>query len=51
MMIQKRKICEKSDHISRLRQIMKKYYHFDKDLFMKMIDFKQACCIIDKKHL
>lgn len=31
-----------TDHIFSLRQIMEKYYEYDKDLFMILIDFKQS---------
>jgi len=31
-----------TDHIFPIRQIMEKYYEYDKDLFMIFVDFKQA---------
>jgi len=31
-----------TDHDFTVRQIMEKYYEYDKDLFMIFVDFKQA---------
>lgn len=40
-----------SGHIFKLRQIMEKYYEFDEDLHMIIIDFRQAYDIIDREQL
>jgi len=40
-----------SGHIFKLKQIMEKYYEFDEDLHMIIIDFRQACDSIDREQL
>jgi len=40
-----------SDHIFTTRQIMEKYYEYDKDLYMIFIDFKQAYDSINRNQL
>jgi len=40
-----------TDHVFTVRQIMEKYYEYDKDLFMIFVDFKQVYDSINRQQL